>query len=153
MNNKTRMLFIAVSLSTVVACKPSTPPNDRLPASTDATGVSASAATESSTSTASPAPRNALADFSVTPGTVQMCDGRDRVVSTVTWRVKDPTVATVRIEVDSEEAPERKTFATGGNVGEAQTGEWVVAGVRFHLVDAATGKELASHVVAGEACQ
>lgn len=144
MTTKSLTLFAALVLAGLVACSRNTPPVDSLPVpSTTGSPDPAGAA----------APASSPVDFLVEPGVVHMCDGQDRVVSTVKWRVDDASVSTVRIEVDSTQDPERKTFAAGGATGEAKTGDWVVAGVRFHLVDAATGKDLAKHEVSGLPCQ
>lgn len=147
MTIKSLTLFVAISAVGLVACSRNTPPADSLPV--PATAETTAPAAAAGTTTAAPSP----VDLLVEPGVVHMCDGQDRVVSTVKWRVDDAAVSTVRIEVDSTQDPERKTFAAGGATGEAKTGDWVVAGVRFHLVDATTGKELASHEVTGLPCQ
>ena len=128
-----------------VGCTPREPADDSLPVSADAS-VDAKAG-------GADAGQDALADFTVEPADVHMCDGQDRVVSTVRWQVKDPAVTTVRIEVDGDANAERKVFAAGGASGEAKTGDWVVAGVRFHLMDAASGKELGLHQVKGLPCK
>lgn len=140
------MAFCAlVSVAALSACSKSPPPADSLPVPAPAAATPADAPAAE--------PGTALADFSVTPGHVYSCEGRDRAVSVVKWQVKDPAVATVRVEVDTALEPERKTFTNGGNTGEETTGEWVAAGVRFHLVDAASGKELAKHEVTSLPCQ
>ena len=126
-------------------CTPREPAGDSLP-------IQADTPADQQASDAGAA-GNALADFSVEPADVHMCDGQDRIVSKVRWQVKDPGVTTVRIEVDGDANSERKVFAAGGAAGEAETGDWVVAGVRFHLVDAASGKELALHQVKGLPCK
>lgn len=143
------VLIAVISLAGLSACTQNAPPTDSLP-------VPATAAVDNAVA---PAPVetapvvNPLADFTVEPGVVYACDGRDRVVSTVKWQVKDPSVTTVKVQVDTAEEPERKTFTAGGATGEAVTGEWVGKGVRFHLVDAATDKQLASYEVTSLPCQ
>ena len=91
--------------------------------------------------------------FSVEPGQVHACTGQDRVISNVSWQVNDPAVKTVRVEVDEVKAPTRKVFAAGGSVGEAKTDNWVIEGVRFHLMDAGSNKELAMHQVTSLPCK
>lgn len=142
------MMVSAVGLSG--GCSRNQPPADSLP--NPAPAAASDASTAASAADKAP-PANALADFSVEPGVVHACDGQDRVVSTVKWQVKDPAVATVKVEVDSTEDATRKTFTAGGATGEAQTGDWVGAGVRFHLIDAASGKELATHEVTSLPCE
>lgn len=137
------VLLLATSAAALVGCSQNQPPADALPIPGPKPANPAAVAAE---------PVNPLADFSVTPGVVFACDGRDRVTATVTWKVKDPSVATVKIEVDSTTDPLRKTFTAGGATGEAVTGDWVGAGVRFHLVDAAGGKELATYEVTSKPC-
>ena len=136
-----KLLASLIILSIAGACSKNTPPDDLLPLPAPAT------------TTVADLPKNELADFTVEPGQVFACDGRDRVISTVKWQVKDPSVATVKVEVDSAQESKRQTFAAGGNAGEARTGDWVVAGVRFHLIDGATDKELASYEVTSLPCQ
>ena len=142
------MMVSAVGLG--AGCSRNQPPADSLPNAAPPAASDAGTATQPAEKAA---PVNALADFSVEPGVVHACDGQDRVVSTVKWQVKDPSVATVKVEVDSTDDPTRKTFTAGGATGEAQTGDWVGNGVRFHLIDAASGKELASHEVTSLPCE
>ena len=142
------LIVLMVGLS--AGCSKNQPPADSLP---NPAPPAASAAPATGAPADQAPPANALADFSVEPGVVHACDGQDRVVSTVKWQVKDPSVATVRVEVDSTDDATRKTFTAGGATGEAQTGDWVGAGVRFHLVDAASGKELATHEVTSLPCE
>lgn len=146
----TLILCAVVSMVGLVACTQNTPPADSLPI--PAPGAAKNAAAPGP-GTTTPAPAvNPLADFTVEPGVVYACDGRDLVVATVKWQVKDPAVATVKVEMDTAADPRRKTFAAGGATGEARTDKWVVAGVRFHLLDGATGKELATHEVTSLPC-
>ncbi|HWS76834.1 MAG TPA: hypothetical protein VN205_00500 [Thermomonas sp.] len=87
------------------------------------------------------------------PGHVFACDGRDRAVSTVGWSSSDPAVQGVTILVQAAEGGERKVFAEGGASGTAETGNWVMAGGKFFMVDSGSGKELAKHVVTAYPCQ
>jgi len=140
MNNSKTSLLALAALLVLAGCQKAAPPADSLPAPSQAGAAEA---------------RKPAADgvtFAVEPGQVHMCDGRDRVVSQVSWQVTDPAVTTVKVEIDTATDPARKTFTAGGATGSEKTGEWVVKGVRFHLMDAATGKELASHEVAGLPC-
>ena len=138
MNRIQPAVVLSLALFASLGCQKVQPPADSLPTEP---GVAA-------------APQAVPADvvFTVEPGQVHMCDGRDRVASDVSWQVNVPDVTTVRIEVDTAADAVRKTFAAGGAGGSEKTGDWVVQGVRFHLVDAATGKELASHEVKGLPC-
>lgn len=153
MNSPRLAAFSLVALAMMSGCAKTPPPADSLPVPATTTAAPGDHAGATATKPAVTATTNPLVQFSVDPGQVYACDGRDRTVSTVKWQVNDPAVATVRIEVDTAKEPARKTFTNGGNVGEARTGNWVGAGVRFHLVDAATGKELATHEVTSLPCQ
>lgn len=133
-------IIASLLLLALAGCQKAKPPADSLPAPTQAPGAEAA---------------SAMADgvvFKVVPGEVHMCDGRDRVVSDVSWQVSDPAVSTVKVEIDTATDTKRKTFTAGGSVGSEKTGDWVVQGVRFHLMDGATGKELALHEVIGLPC-
>lgn len=143
---KLRICAAAVAvLAGVSACSKIEPPADSLPMQSPGTAQSAAAP-------AGPVSANSpLADFSVDPGQVHACEGRDRVVSAVKWHVKDPAITEVHVDVDTATQP-RTTFASGGGTGKDKTNDWVVAGVRFHLVDAKSGKELASYEVTSLPC-
>lgn len=88
-----------------------------------------------------------FAFFSVEPGHVDACPGNERIVSKVTWSIKDRKITDVKVMLDTEIEPNRKLFAVGGADGSAETGNWVGAGVRFYLIDAKTEKEIARHEV------
>lgn len=94
---------------------------------------------------------NSAADLSVDPGYVYACDGRDQVVSLVKWHVKDLAVTEVRVDVHKGNEP-RSEFSRGGGTGQEKTNDWVVDGVWFHLMDAKSGKELASYKVTSLPC-
>lgn len=87
------------------------------------------------------------------PGHVFACDGRDRAVTSVSWSSTDPAVKGVTIQVQGGGDAERKVFTTGGIEGAAETGNWVVAGTRFFMVDSASGKDLVTHEVTALPCQ
>jgi uncharacterized protein (TIGR03437 family) len=59
--------------------------------------------------------------------------------STLTWNA--PTATSVEIHVNSATGP---LFAAGGTSGSATTGNWVVPGISFYLVDASTSELLKS---------
>jgi hypothetical protein len=88
----------------------------------------------------------------IKPGHVFACDGRDRAVSTISWRSTDPAVSRVAIKVQAPEGGESKVFTIGGSEGSAETGNWMTPGVRVAMVDEPTGKELASHTVTAYPC-
>lgn len=110
--------------------------------------------------TPAPAPVSEVGDgsteaakFTVEPGHVYACDGRDRVTSVVRWTVNDPTVTTVKIQVGEKGKAETQVFAAGGNTGETKTDNWVVDGTHFHLTDGASGRELATYTVDSRPCK
>lgn len=109
-------------------------------------------AAKGETAVASAPVANPLVDFAIEPGVVSACEGAAPVIATVKWAVKDPSITSVKVEVDSANDPQQKTFTAGGASGEARTEQWVVEGVRFHLVDAASGRKLATHEVTGQPC-
>ena len=144
------ILWAVVSMAGLAACSKNAPPADGLP------GAAPNAvAAPTSTTPAAPAAAavNPLADFSVEPGVVYACEGRDRTVALVKWHVKDPAVTRVKVEIDSATDPSRQTFTVGATSGEARTEEWVGAGVRFHLSDFTSGKELATYEVTSLPCE
>ena len=145
---KTRHISLALAISLVfivAGCNRSAPPADNLPATTDAAGPA-------SVATTAPAVVSDVT-FSVEPANVYNCEGRDRTISMVRWNVTRPGVNQVKVLVMGPGETEKKTLALMSPVGEATTGDWVAKGVRFELVDATTGDELASHVVDSLPCQ
>lgn len=93
------------------------------------------------------------ATFSVEPGHITSCPGKDRIVSKVTWKLKEANVRGVKILLASDDDPDKKLFAMGGAIGSVDTGNWVGLGVRFYLVDESTGQELARHEVTMLPCE
>lgn len=135
-----KIALIAALCIGTVGCQQQTPPADSVPVESLPAAAAAAAA----------APVDAT--LSVEPGHVTSCKNGDRTVAVVKWQVTKPGVETVRVEVDSATDPARKTFTMGGATGEATTGDWVGAGVRFHLIDSASKEELATHVVEMKPC-
>lgn len=112
------------------------------------------------TPAAAPAPVNTEAEVTngtstlgMKPGHVFACEGRDRTVSTITWRTADPAAVRIAIKVQAPGDAEAKVFTVGGSEGTAETENWVTAGVRVSMVDDATGAELASHTVTALPCR
>jgi hypothetical protein len=94
-----------------------------------------------------------VAYFEIEPGVVFSCEGRDRVTSEARWKIDDPAVSTVELQVNTPEDTERKTFATEPGTGVAHTRDWVVGGMSFYLVEQSTGKDLARYVIASHPCE
>jgi hypothetical protein len=88
----------------------------------------------------------------VKPGVVFHCSGRDRAVAQVSWSSADSALALVDIRVAGPGERGSKLFAHGGPQGTAMTGNWVVEGVKFIMVDPSTGRILATREVVGRAC-
>lgn len=88
----------------------------------------------------------------VEPGNVQLCAYIVHIVAKVSWKVQDPTVSKVRVEVNQKGDAERKLFTVQGPQGEQMTGPWVTKGTQFHLMDDATNKELATFEVTNKRC-
>lgn len=152
MKSKPTSVLLAAAIVALAACSQNPPPADSLPVPGAATPNAAAPAAATSVGTGTLLSET-VEYFTVDPGQVFACDGRDRVTSTVKWKINDPSVTTVMLQVNTAAEPERKTFATEGGSGEAHTENWVVAGVRFYLVDAGSGKDLASYEVTSQPCQ
>jgi hypothetical protein len=71
----------------------------------------------------------------------------------VSWQVRLPSVKQVKVMVSDPDATTARLFSESGDTGSADTGNWVAAGTRFDLLDAATGSKLTSYVVKSEACK
>lgn len=135
-----KTMLVAMLCVVAAGCQQQPPPTDGVPSEGLPADVVAAAQ----------APSDAV--LTVEPGNVTTCKDGDRVTSVVKWQVSRPGVETVRIEVDSEAEPTRKTFTMGGATGEATTGDWVGAGVTFRLIEGESNKELAKHVVGVKPC-
>lgn len=141
-------LFVLMAL--LSSCGKHVPPNDGMNAVKvqESDAASDAQVLDSGAMVAPPSTHeNESAIFSVVPGHVYACPGKDRTISKVSWKVKDPTVTTVDVLINSSNDESMKLFAQGGATGDAVTGNWVGAGVKFHLVDVRTKKVLATHEV------
>ena len=78
------------------------------------------------------------ASLTLSPSTIQVCDGSGLGVSSVSWDA--PGVDKVELRVGANKA----LWTSGGSSGTATTGKWVGNGTLFHLVNAATGQVLAT---------
>jgi hypothetical protein len=94
-----------------------------------------------------------VAFFEIDPGVVFACEGRDRVTSEARWKINDPAVTTVELQVNTPDDTARKTFATEPGTGVAHTRDWVVGGMSFYLVEQSSGKDLARYVIASRPCE
>lgn len=151
MNIQAFAVLVVASAIGLAACSQNTPPADNLPVQS-APAVAASSPAPNTAADAEVATADADVVLTVEPGFVTTCEGGDRTTSVVKWQVNKPNVASVKVEVSSAAEPQRQTFAMGGAVGEAMTGNWVGDGVQFHLSDAATGDPLANYTVTLKPC-
>ncbi len=71
----------------------------------------------------------------------------------VTWSVGDDKVRAVNVYVRGPRGGGKKLFASGGSSGSAGTGDWTGTGVRFDLVDANSGRLLATDIVPASYCE
>lgn len=142
-SRKALAVALLASIAGLAACSKPAPQDDSLPGPGAPAAQAPAAPGQATIGDGS----TELADFTVDPGQVFNCEGRDRATSKVKWSVKDPAVVTVKILVGDKDAAEKKTFAAGANIGEAMTGDWVGAGVKFFLVDGKDDKLLASYEV------
>lgn len=74
--------------------------------------------------------------FVANPNPATVCDGKTRGKTELTWA----DVGAVEIRLD---APDGKLFAMASGAGSKETGEWVMDGQKFLLVDTPTGQVLA----------
>ena len=144
-----RLAAVVALICLSAACKPQSPPADGVPS--PSTSPESTSQADAPAAAAPAIPTDVV--FSVDPGNVYACEGRDRTTSLVKWSVSRPGVNSVKVLVSSVEDPEPKTLAVMSPIGEAKTGNWMTAGVTVQLVDAETGAELAKHVVTALPCQ
>ncbi len=81
------------------------------------------------------------ASLLLNPNPIPATAGSPYGQSTISWNA--PGVAKVEVHVNSAAGP---LFAAGGTTGSAMSGNWVVDGMTFYLVDASTKSVLASAV-------
>ena len=155
----------AVALYMLVGCsKLVSLPQDHLPVPADYQPLRAKdigARTDSAATTGGTVPALSVAGSAAMPGaTLQVkpdvipgCDPLAKIAAKIHWQVTDAAITRVTLEISEDPHSVRKLFAQGGANGEATTGNWVAQGMQFHLLDAATGKELATHVVIHHPCR
>lgn len=82
--------------------------------------------------------------LSADPNPVQVCDGGFGI-TTISWTVSEPVP--VQVFVSSVLPPGRALFSAATGSGSARTGRWVRDGLRFFLVEEASGQTLDELVV------
>ncbi len=141
-------VFMLLSLTGLAAFSQPVPPADNTDKDQATSPVAATQ--EKAAANASHAEEGVA--FSVDPANVYSCEGRDRTTSVVKWNVQRPEVKAIKVLISDASNPEKKTLAMMAPIGEAKTGDWVVAGLQVELVDADSGKQLAIHTVTALPC-
>jgi len=125
-----------------------------LAASLGACGQSEQQPNLDATKSAPAAPATALATeasgvmLTVQPAYVDGCKPDQSIVAKLNWH---SNVTKVQVLVTNPGQPTR-LFSESGFTGSAKTGDWVVAGTEFKLVDPATNHVLATRVVSVGSC-
>jgi len=68
------------------------------------------------------------------------------------WQAPGVGPRGVRLQVSNQGSTTRQVFAAGGVEGQSVAEGWVTAGVTFHLMDVADGKELLAYTVEAVRC-
>lgn len=90
--------------------------------------------------------------FSVDPDSIRDCEVEHHALAaTVKWSVAPLGVKEVALYIENARG-ERKLWLVGVAAGQATTGEWVSPGLRFLLMDRASGKALAALRVGESHC-
>lgn len=99
-------------------------------------------------STVTPATNASGATLTVQPVNVDGCKPDQPMVARLNWR---SNIAKVRVLVTNPGQPTR-LFSESGFAGSAKTGNWVVAGTKFELVDPVTEHVLATRIMSAGPC-
>ena len=86
--------------------------------------------------------------LTVEPANRQPCDSKGPVVAVVRWKSKRPHVKIM----ETNPGEPTRLFSGGGFAGQATTGAWVVAETQFALVDAISGRTLATATIDRSPC-
>jgi len=124
-----RISFLLLSL-TLAACN-----SEQKPAVTDAKPEAASAPV------AATPPAPALATLSFEPSAFENCSPLKGETAMIRWDASKSGAVTVDIVTIGSDGVVGK-FATGGAVGEKESGPWMSPGIVIAVRDSATGKEL-----------
>lgn len=99
-------------------------------------------------SAVTPATNATEATLTIQPGNVDGCRPDQPMVARLNWR---SNIAKVQVLVTNPGQPTR-LFSESGFTGSAKTGNWVVAGTKFELVDPITKHVLATRVMSAGSC-
>lgn len=112
---------------------------------------------EASNTSATPATQPAAsvanvdgATLTVKPAATDDCKPNQPFVADVSWHSSAPKV---KVMVSTSSDPTPHLFSESGFTGSARTGDWVVSGTTFTMVEAKTGTVLAKTVVAQHDCK
>lgn len=86
------------------------------------------------------------------PSIIDTCTGDGLIVSEIRWRVTDPFVDKVRIEVSQVGDSDRKVFYGGAPEGAMHTEKWVRPGTVFILLDDSSNRVIDTIEVRGRSC-
>lgn len=92
------------------------------------------------------------ATLHVSPGAISTCDPASRMRSRVSWHVDASPHTHIKVMVADPGSSQYKLFASGGTQGSIVTGDWVMPGTSFTLIDARTGVQLASYNIVAAGC-
>lgn len=88
--------------------------------------------------------------LTVEPAAVDGCKPDQPIEATVSWHSPSPKVG-VMVAAPGQSKPH--LFSESGFTGSAKTGDWVVSGTTFTMVEEKTGVVLAKTVVAQQGCE
>lgn len=144
MKNELAVAFCLIAVLALAACsqpQDTSSPNSRKPAA------------ESSIAAVPTSDIAAQGSLLVEPDSVSACDGSPRIKAHVSWDVAAPSVQQVKVMVSDAHSTAARLFSESGKKGSADTGDWVAAGTRFDLLNAADGAKLDSYTVKSEPCK
>lgn len=90
--------------------------------------------------------------LTITPVSSQTCSDPARGSAMLEWKAPATGQQGVRLQVSNQGSDARQVFAAGGVEGQSVAEGWVTAGVTFHLMDVADGKELLVYAVKAMRC-
>ena len=141
------------ALVVLIACMALAGGCRRTDAPSAAQGPDAATTPSPASATAQAAPAAPVRGLVADPAVVRTCDVRKGVRTTLRWDVSDSGAEKVVLYALSPKQTEEKPFGRGGPIGSKQSGPWLRPGMVFRLRDQASGKELASVTIEGQACR
>lgn len=86
------------------------------------------------------------------PSIVDVCSGDEAIVTEIRWKVVDPAVDTVRIEITRVGDETRKVFYVGPPMGQMLTEKWVRTGMVFILINHRNDEVIDAIEMRGHSC-